>query len=179
MGHRSRGEQDRVVGAAAGELNVQSFIRYATAVALWGILATAASEASAQSSSKRSADAIQATAEHYRAYGDAIAKGRRADIANFYSPQGALVIVDGVGRESSRAELDARYKDPRWVPPAFFQWDSLSYRPLGGQLVLVTGSFVWVSAAKSDTLHYLYTSIVAAGGKGRGITFEQETRRPM
>lgn len=148
-------------------------------MALVGCLASTATpiRLCAQSTDGPPQDLTQAAAAHYRAYGLALSQGNRARIASFYDSQGALIIFNGSGGSASRAAIDARYRST-WRPPAYFRWDSLAFRSLGSEHVLVTGGFRWQSAGQPDTSRYQYTAVLVAADSGLGITFEQETRWP-
>ena len=122
-------------------------------------------------------DLLRQAAALYQAYGRALSEGPRGDIATAYDRAGARIIFNGVPRQESWAELDARYRG-RWQPPAFFRWDSLAFQPIGPKHVLVTGAFRWQSAGRPDTTRFQYTSLLVATDSTLGITFEQETLWP-
>ncbi len=122
-------------------------------------------------------DLLGEAAELYERYGADLREGRRADIATAYDRAGARIIFNGVPRQESWAELDARYRG-RWRPPAFFRWDSLAFQPIGPKHVLVTGGFHWQAAGQADTTRFQYTAVLVASGSTLGITFEQETLWP-
>jgi hypothetical protein len=148
-------------------------------LALAGCLAATTSPIGlcAQSADAPPRDLTQTAAAHYRAYGLALSQGNREQIASFYDPKGALRIFNGSGGVASRAAIDARYR-AAWQPPAYFRWDSLAFRALGSEHVLVTGGFWWQGVGQSDTTDFLYTAVPVAVDSGLGITFEQETRWP-
>jgi hypothetical protein len=132
---------------------------------------------SAQDVTGPAPDLIYAAKAHYAAYGRALSEARREQIATFYDPQGALIIFNGVPGEVSREALDARYRGP-WRPPAYFRFDTLGFRQLGTDRVLVTGGFLWQSPGQADTSHFQYTAVLVTADSGLAITFEQETRWP-
>ena len=122
-------------------------------------------------------DLLGQAAALYEAYGAALRDGRRGEIATAYDRAGARIIFNGVPRQETWAELDARYRG-RWQPPASFRWDSLAFRPVGASHVLVTGGFWWQSAGQAEAIHYQYTALLVAADSTVGITFEQETLWP-
>ncbi|HQR17822.1 MAG TPA: selenium-binding protein SBP56-related protein [Gemmatimonadales bacterium] len=122
-------------------------------------------------------DLLGEAADLYQRYGAALREGRRADIATAYDRAGARIIFNGVPRQASWVELDARYRGP-WRPPTQFRWDSLAFQVIGPSHVLVTGGFWWQSAGEADSTRYQYTAVLAASDSTLGITFEQETLWP-
>ncbi len=119
----------------------------------------------------------KASATFYDDYGEALRAHRRESLAQYYSPEGALVVFDGRPRRLSNAALDSLYRGP-WQGPAFFAWDSLSFDSLNPGQVLVTGHFRWQSAAASDTSRLVYAAILQAVDSGLAIRFEHETSAP-
>lgn len=116
-------------------------------------------------------------AAHYEAYGSALATPLREAIAGFYHHDGALVVLNGVARRQTQAELQAKYQGP-WSPPAFFAWDGLAFDSIGPGRVLVTGGFRWQAAGQRDPVPYIYAALLVAVDSGMAITFEHETLRP-
>lgn len=116
-------------------------------------------------------------AAHYEGYGQALANGQRTAIADFYHPEGALIVFNGDPQRQSRDVLRRRYEGA-WTPPAWFAWEDLAFDSLAPDKVLVTGGFRWHSAGESDTTRFIYAAILVASDSGMGIVFEHETLRP-
>lgn len=123
------------------------------------------------------ADLTVSAASLYRQYGDALKAGRRSAIADFYHPQGALIVFNGVPRRQSRDELRQQYLT-FWSPPDFFEWEGLTFDSISTSQVIVTGGFRWKSAGQPDTARFIYAAVVAAVDSGMAIVFEHETVRP-
>ena len=120
---------------------------------------------------------LPATRALYESYAAALRLHRREELANFYHPQGATIVFDGVRRVSTHAAIASRYR-AGWQGPAFFAFDSLHFEPLGASQVLVTGGFRWLSAQSTDTTSYIYLAILENTAAGPRIRVEHETRRP-
>ena len=107
-------------------------------------------------------DLLGQAAALYEAYGAALREGRRGDIATAYDRAGARIIFNGVPRQETWADLDARYRGAgsRRPTSAGTRWRS---GPVGRAHVLVTGGFRWQSAGQADTTHYQYTALLVAG----------------
>lgn len=123
------------------------------------------------------ADLKGAAAEHYEAYGQALAGAQRSAIATFYHPDGALIVFNGEARRQSRADLQGEYEGA-WSPPAYFAWENLAFDLLAPGEVIVTGGFKWQSVGAPDTLRFIYAAVLVARDSGLGIVFEHETLRP-
>ncbi len=150
-----------------------------TALTALGVLAVACGQRPAPGLMPASppTDLEAAAAALYEAYGSALATPRRGAIAGFYHQDGALVVLNGVSRRLTRAELEAKYQGA-WSPPAFFAWDALAFDPIGPAEVIVTGGFRWQSAGRPDTVPYIYAALLVAVDSGLAIIFEHETLRP-
>jgi hypothetical protein len=136
-----------------------------------------AQPAPAQSPDGPPVDLKASAAELYAAYGSALAAPRREAIGSFYHYDGALVVLNGVARRMSRADLEKKYRGS-WTPPAFFAWEGLRFDSVGPGSVIVTGGFKWRSPGQPDTTRYLYAALVVAVDSGMAIVFEHETLRP-
>lgn len=66
---------------------------------------------------------VQSAIEFYEAYGRDLRAHNRGKLAQYYDPNGAVIILTGQRRLFSRAALDTVYRGP-WPAPAFFDWDS-------------------------------------------------------
>ncbi len=141
------------------------------------VMACAARSTSGSMRNASSADLRSRAAALYQSYGSALATPRRGAIAGFYHPDGAIVVLNGVARRVSRAELQSKYQGS-WSPPAFFAWEGLSFDSIGPGEVMVTGGFRWQSAGQRDTVPYIYAAFLVAADSGMAIVFEHETLRP-
>ena len=119
----------------------------------------------------------KASVTFYHDYGEALRAHRRETMAQYYSPEGALIVFNGRPRRLSQAGLDSLYRGP-WQGPAFFAWDSLRFDSLSPGEVLVTGHFNWQSTATSDTGRFVYAAVLQALDSGLAIRFEHETSAP-
>lgn len=120
---------------------------------------------------------LVATRALYESYATALRLHRREELADFYHPQGATIVFDGVRRASTHTAIANRYRQG-WQGPAFFTFDSLHFEPLGASHVLVTGGFRWLSAQSTDTTPYIYLAVLENTAAGPRIRVEHETRRP-
>ena len=110
-------------------------------------------------------------------YETALRAGQRDRLASFYTPSGAVVVINGARRYQTRAQIDSTYRGP-WRPPVFFSFDSLAYDALSGGDVLVTGRFRWVRAQQPDTLRVVYLAVLEQTSEGPRIRAEHETVVP-
>jgi hypothetical protein len=116
-----------------------------------------------------------AAAAFIQIYGATVAAARRDTLAQFYHPDGAILVVDGQRSRLTRAGLDSLYRGP-WIPPIFFAWDSLTYDQLGPSQVMATGSFRWQDPGQADTSRYVYAVLLETAGDRLAIRLEHETR---
>ena len=122
-------------------------------------------------------DLVRSASDFYEAYGRDLRAHNRAKLAQYYDPNGAVIIFEGQRRFSSRAALDTFYRRT-WPAPAYFDWDTLAFDSLSPQLVAVTGAFRWLPTGSRDTARYLYASILRAVDSGLVIRLEHETPAP-
>lgn len=153
--------------------------RHTTALILLALLAMACAPRSSPAPllGGPPADLKAGAATLYQAYGVALTTPHRNAIAGFYHHEGAVVVLDGVSRRLSRADLQRKYEGA-WSPPAFFAWDALTFDSIGPGEVIVTGGFRWQGAGQRDTVPYIYAALLVAVDSGLAIVFEHETRRP-
>lgn len=112
----------------------------------------------------------------YDRYSAALRAGERTRLAQFYSPQGALLVINGQRMRMTHAGIDSIYRGPGWSPPVFFEFQDLDYEELPGRQVLVTGRFRWLRAANADTGRFVYLAIVQPVDSGVAIRLEHETQ---
>jgi len=122
-------------------------------------------------------DLLASAGRFYDAYARDLRGGHTGALAQYYSPEGAVIVVAGHRMNLARSSIDSLYRTS-WKAPAFFAWDSLTFDSLGSRLVLVTGGFLWQAAGSPDTTHFSYTSLLEAVDSGLALRFEQETPRP-
>jgi hypothetical protein len=120
---------------------------------------------------------MSATRAFYDSYAAALQSHRRGELADFYHPQGATIILNGERNVSTHDEIARRYRE-RWQGPDFFAFDSLRFEPLGAAHVLVSGAFRWLSRQSADTTRYIYLALLENTSAGPRIRVEHETRRP-
>jgi hypothetical protein len=120
---------------------------------------------------------VQSAREFFDAYTRDLRAHSRGRLADYYDPNGAVIVIAGHRRFYSRAALDTFYRGA-WQPPAFFAWDTLAFDSLSPELVLVTGRFRWLVAENPDTARYIYASILQAVDSGLAIRVEHETPAP-
>ena len=113
----------------------------------------------------------------YESYGAALKAHRRDTLAQYYSPEGALIVFNGARMQLSRNGIDSVYRG-RWQGPVFFSWDSMTYEVIRPRQVLVTGQFRWQPPGSADTSRYIYLSILEATDSGIRIRVEHETLMP-
>ena len=114
----------------------------------------------------------------YDSYAQALREGKREQIANFYHPQGARIVLSGQSQHMTRAGLDSVYRGSAWSVPTFFTFDSLNFDSLNARQVLVTGHFRMQRGAGADTLRAIYAALLQAVDSTYGIRFEHETPIP-
>jgi hypothetical protein len=113
----------------------------------------------------------------YREYEVALKGHRRDALADFYHPNGTLLVINGTRMRNTRAGIDSTYRG-QWQGPAFFAFDSLHFEALDAERVLVTGRFRWLSTQSPDTGYYAYLSILDRTPAGLKISVEHETQLP-
>jgi len=124
-----------------------------------------------------SQDVLRAAARFYDAYSEDARAHRREKLAQYYAPNGALIVLAGQRRFYSRAAIDSFYRGP-WQGPAYFAWDTLAFDTLSSNLVLVTGRFRWLAAGARDTTRFIYAAILQTADSSLAIRVEQETPAP-
>jgi hypothetical protein len=125
-----------------------------------------------------SADRLAEARTFFYNYETALRAGQRDRLASFYSPSGAIIVINGGRRFQTPAQIDNTYRGPSWQPPVFFAFDSLTYDALSGSDVLVTGRFRWVTAQRPDTLRVVYLAVLQQTQTGPRIRVEHETVVP-
>ncbi len=113
----------------------------------------------------------------YRQYEHALKAHRGDTLAQFYHPDGALLVLNGTRIRQTHAGIDSVYRSS-WRGPVFFAFDSLHFEPLNSAQVLVTGRFRWLNAQSPDTGNYAYLSILDRTAAGLRIRVEHETQLP-
>src|SRR5881296_2748629 len=97
------------------------------------------------STHRPSSDLLRSAAQFYDAYVSDVRAHRRENLAHYYAPGGALIVIAGQRGFYSRAAIDSVYRGP-WRGPVYFAWDTLAFDTLPSNLVLVTGRFRWLAA---------------------------------
>jgi len=120
---------------------------------------------------------VQSAREFFEAYTRDLRAHNRGRLAQYYDPNGAIIVIAGQRRFYSRAALDTFYRGA-WTAPAYFAWDTLAFDSLSSDLVLVTGTFKWLVPERPDTARYIYASILQAVDSGLAIRLEHETPAP-
>ena len=115
--------------------------------------------------------------EFFSRYEAAIKAHRREQLAGFYRPDRATVIINGARMSMTNAGIDSFYRG-QWQGPVFFAFDSLRFEPLNATQWLATGGFRWLPPESGDTGHYIYLSILDRTSSGLKIRTEHETARP-
>jgi hypothetical protein len=141
------------------------------------VLACTRPPAASDRASAGPADLRAAAERMYQAYGDALTTPRPELLGSFYHPDGALIVLNGIARRSSRDEIDTRYRTA-WNAPAFFAWDSLAFDSIGPGQLMVTGNLRWQSQGQRDTSRVIYAALLAVVDTGLAIRFEHETVVP-
>jgi hypothetical protein len=149
----------------------------ANLVAVWFAGAACASTPVPSAAAIRS-DAPADARAFYERYAAALKAHRRETLASFYSPHGALIVINGARYRLTNRGIDSVYRGAGWQGPLFFAWDSLAFEVLSQRQVLVTGGFGWLRAGSADTSRYIYLSILDATPSGLKIRVEHETDRP-
>jgi hypothetical protein len=123
-------------------------------------------------------DLLRSAAQFYDAYGKDLQAHRQGKLAQYYHPNGAIVVVAGRRQHYSHATLDSIYRGS-WQGPAYFSWDTLAFDSLSPGIVLVTGRFSWLASGATDTSRFIYAALLQAVDSGLAITFEHETPAPV
>jgi hypothetical protein len=121
-------------------------------------------------------DLIASANRFYDAYARDLRAGHGGALAQYYAPQGALIVIGGHRMHLSRSSIDSIYRTS-WKGPAYFVWDTLSFDSLSPSLVLVNGGFRWQAAGSRDTTQFIYVSLLEAVDSGLALRFEHETPR--
>ena len=122
-------------------------------------------------------DLIASANRFYDAYAKDLRAGNGGALAQYYAPQGALIVIGGHRMQLTRSNIDSIYRTS-WKGPAYFAWDTLSFDSLSPGLVLVNGGFRWQAAGSRDTAQFIYVSLLEAVDSGLALRFEHETPSP-
>jgi hypothetical protein len=112
----------------------------------------------------------------YDAYADDLRAHRREAIVDRYDRRGAYLMGNG----SKRFETFEQIRDvyvTKWSGPKAFEWNDLSFEPIGKDAAVVVGKFTWQTAS-GQTMKFSYTGVlVRQDGKWR-IRVEDESAAP-
>lgn len=75
-------------------------------------------------------------------YGRDLIGGNREGIADRYDRRGAYLLGNGRKDLEPFDSIAARYRT-EWSPPPSFEWQNLSFEPVGPDAVAVAGRFLW------------------------------------
>ena len=106
------------------------------------------------------------------AYGQDLAKGDRAAIADRYDKTGAYFLVAGGHEFSTHAQIVADYAGS-WQAPASFEWRDLHFDAAGPDGVVVNGQFLW--GTPKGSVAFTYTGFLRRQDGKLRIRLEDET----
>ena len=112
------------------------------------------------------------------AYAEALRAGDRVGIAGRYDRTGAYVLGNGRKAFESHPQIVAVYASADWQAPHRFEWQDLSYEPLGPDAVVIAGRFAWTPREGAEPFIYSYTSLLRRQDGVLRIRLEDESTRP-
>ncbi len=107
-------------------------------------------------------------------YAQDLRLGQRTALADRYHPDGAYFLGDGEKMFEAHAKT-RQYYASKWVAPTAFQWDELSYEPLGSGAILVLGKFKLQHAGKPEVRTYSYSALLVPVACQLKIRMEDES----
>ncbi len=111
-------------------------------------------------------------------YAEALRAGDRAGIAGRYDRTGAFSLGNGRKSFETHAQIVAQYAGPDWQAPYRFEWQDLSYEPLGPDAVVIAGRFAWTPREGAEPVIYSYTALLRRQDGALRIRLEDESTRP-
>ena len=119
--------------------------------------------------------ALEAQARAFMArYADDLRAGDRAALGQRYHPDGAWFLGNGRKAFGTHAQIVERYA-VKWRKPARFEWQELTYEPVGDAGVLVLGKFLWQSEGEDARITSYSGLLLPVDGDLR-IRVEDESR---
>jgi hypothetical protein len=109
-------------------------------------------------------------------YGRDLLEGNREGVANRYDRRGAYLLGSGSKEIKSYDSIATSYRT-RWNKPASFEWQDLSFEPLGPDAVAVAGRFRW-GRGTGDPLPFSYTAVLVRQDGVLRIRVEDESIDP-
>jgi hypothetical protein len=123
------------------------------------------------------ADIIAEATTFMSTYARDLLAGDRAAIGARYDPDGAYIVGNGSKALVPHDSIVALYMG-KWTPPASFEWQDLSYEPIGNDAVVVVGRFTWGAAGAAAPLNVSYTSLLRRRDGELRIRVEDESVDP-
>jgi hypothetical protein len=137
-----------------------------------------ASPLAAQPAGRREPPVVTEARAFMASYAEALQSGDRAGIAGRYDRTGAYSLGNGRKSFESHARIVAQYAGAEWQPPWRFEWQDLSYEPIGRDAVVVAGRFAWTPREGAEPFIYSYTSLLRRQDGVLRIRLEDESTRP-
>jgi hypothetical protein len=117
-------------------------------------------------------------AEQFMAsYAQDLSRGDKVALAARYHPEGAYFLGNGRKEFTSHEAVVALYRD-KWQAPSAFEWQDLSYEPLGTAGVLVLGKFKWLAADAKEPVIASYSGLLLMENGELKIRVEDESASP-
>jgi len=114
-------------------------------------------------------------AEQFMAsYAQELSRGDKGAIAARYHPEGTYFLGNGRKQFASHEAIVARYRD-QWQAPSAFEWQELSYEPIGTMGVLVLGKFQWLAANAKEPTTFSYSGLLLFADGQLKIRVEDES----
>lgn len=132
----------------------------------------------AQPAERRESPVVTEARAFMASYAEALRAGDRAGIAGRYDRTGAYVLGNGRKTFESHAQIVALYAGPDWQAPHRFEWQDLSYEPLGPDAVVIAGRFAWTPREGAEPFIYSYTALLRRQEGVLRIRLEDESTRP-
>jgi hypothetical protein len=144
------------------------------ALAAFAFALTAAAGAGAAPAEQNTMLLVEAQ-KFMQAYADDLRQARRADLAKRYHPEGSYVLGDGAKSfESAGATFE--FYNKLWKAPASFEWQDLSFEPVGDSAVLVLGRAKVTSNKGADPVIASYSALLVMVDGQLRIRSEDESR---
>ena len=99
-------------------------------------------------------------AEQFMAsYAQDLSRGDKMALAARYHSEGTYFLGNGRKQFASHDAVVAQYRD-QWQAPSAFEWQDLSYQPIGAAGVLVLGKFQWLAANAKEPVTLSYSGLL-------------------
>ena len=133
------------------------------------LVASCASRPSAHTS-----DGVDRAKVFMASYGTELRNGDRVALAARYHPDGSYAVGDGKKAYETHDQTAAFYLS-EWQPPQAFEWQDLSFEPVGSGAIAVIGKFKWQGAGAAEGTIHSYSAVLVPVAGQLKIRVEDES----